>query len=110
MSSGKCAGGDPGQRTKPFSYRPHGSMAAIGRYRGVAEVFRVQLWGFAAWLLWRAYYLSQMPTLSPKLRIFVEWAGAALFPTEITHLRFRRTADLLTLCTRATRAPDEETC
>ena len=61
-----------GQRPKPFHYRPRGSMAVIGRHRGVAEVFGVRLWGFSAWLLWRAYYLSQMLTLSRKLRIFVE--------------------------------------
>jgi NADH dehydrogenase len=84
-----------GRRTKPFCYRQRGSMATIGHRRGVAEVFGVPLWGFAAWLLWRAYYLSQMPTFGRKLRVFVEWAWAALFKTDITHLRFHRTADLL---------------
>jgi NADH dehydrogenase len=84
-----------GQRTTPFRYRLRGSMAAIGHRRGVAEVFGVSLWGFAAWLLWRAYYLSQMPTFGRKLRIFVEWSWAALFRTDITHLRFHRTVDLL---------------
>ena len=44
--------------------------------------------------LWRAYYLSQMPTFGRKLRIFVEWSWAALFRTDITHLRFHRTVDL----------------
>ena len=82
------------QPTQPFRYRPRGSMAAIGHRRGVAEVFGVSLWGFAAWLLWRAYYLSQMPTFGRKLRIFVEWSWAALFRTDITHLRFHRTVDL----------------
>ena len=83
-----------GRPTKPFRYRQRGSMAAIGPRRGVAEVFGVSLWGFAAWLLGRAYYLSQMPTFARKLRIFVEWSWAALFRTDITHLRFHRTVDL----------------
>lgn len=83
-----------GQPTEPFRYRQRGSMAAIGHRRGVAEVFGVSLWGFAAWLLWRAYYLSQMPTFGRKLRIFVEWSWAALFRTDITHLRFHRTMDV----------------
>jgi NADH:quinone reductase (non-electrogenic) len=78
----------------PFRYRPRGSMAAIGHRRGVAEVFGIPLWGFAAWLLWRAYYLSQMPTFGRKLRIFVEWSWAMLFRTDITHLRFHRSVDL----------------
>jgi NADH dehydrogenase len=83
-----------GEPTAPFSYRPRGSMAAIGHRRGVAEVFGIPLWGFAAWLLWRAYYLSQMPTFGRKLRIFVEWSWATLFRTDITHLRFHRSVDL----------------
>ena len=83
-----------GQPTRAFRYRPRGSMAAIGHRRGVAEVFGVPLWGFAAWLLWRAYYLSQMPTFGRKLRIFVEWTWAMLFRTDITHLRFNRSVEL----------------
>jgi NADH dehydrogenase len=83
-----------GEATSSFQYQQRGSMAAIGHRRGVAEVFSVPLWGFAAWLLWRAYYLSQMPTLSRKLRIFVEWSWAMLFRTDITHLRFHRSVDL----------------
>ena len=35
-----------------------------------------------------------MPTFGRKLRIFVEWSWAALFRTDITHLRFHRTLDL----------------
>lgn len=83
-----------GQPTKPFGYRQRGSLAAIGHRRGVAEVFGVPLRGFAAWVLWRAYYLSQMPTLARKVRIFVEWSWAALFRTDITHLRFHRSVDV----------------
>jgi NADH dehydrogenase len=83
-----------GEPTRAFRYRPRGSMAAIGHRNGVAEAFGVPLWGFAAWMLWRAYYLSQMPTFGRKLRIFVEWSWSALFPTDITHLRFHRSIDL----------------
>jgi NADH dehydrogenase len=80
--------------TRAFSYRARGSMAAIGHRRGVADVFGVPLTGLPAWLLWRAYYLSQMPTFGRKLRIFVEWTWGMLFPNDITHLRFTRSRDL----------------
>lgn len=60
----------------------------IGHMKGVAEVFGFPLSGLAAWMLWRAYYLSQMPTPRRKLRIFVEWTWGMFFPTDITHLRF----------------------
>ncbi len=79
-----------GGPTRAFDYKARGSMAAIGHMKGVADVFGIPLWGLPAWLLWRAYYLSQMPTLGRKVRIFVEWTWGMFFPTDITHLRFMR--------------------
>ena len=63
--------------------------------KGVAQLFGVPLTGLPAWLVWRAYYLSQMPTLGRKLRIYVEWTWGMFFPTDITHLRFTRSQALL---------------
>jgi NADH dehydrogenase len=80
--------------TQSFDYRARGSMAAIGHLKGVADVFGIAVSGLPAWLLWRAYYLSQMPTLGRKLRIFVEWTWGMFFPTDITHLRFTRSHEL----------------
>ena len=77
-----------GNPTLAFRYRPLGAMAAIGHRKGVAEVLGIPLSGLAAWLLWRAYYLSQMPTFGRKVRIFVEWTWGMFFPNDITHLRF----------------------
>ena len=83
-----------GGPTRAFDYKARGSMAAIGRMNGVADVFGIPLWGLPAWLLWRAYYLSQMPTLGRKVRIFVEWTWGMFFPTDITHLRFTRSQEV----------------
>jgi NADH dehydrogenase len=83
-----------GRPTQAFNYRARGSMAAIGHRKGVADLFGVPLWGLPAWLLWRAYYLLQMPTLGRKVRIFVEWTWGMFFPTDITHLRFTRSTEL----------------
>jgi NADH dehydrogenase len=83
-----------GRPTRAFRYRPRGAMAAIGHMNGVASLFGFPLWGLPAWLLWRAYYLALMPTLGRKLRIFVEWTWGMFFPTDITHLRFTRSAEL----------------
>lgn len=82
------------RKTKPFRHRSRGMMASVGHLKGVAEVFGVPLTGVPAWFLWRAYYLSQMPTLGRKLRIFVEWTWGMFFPADITHLRFTRSRDL----------------
>jgi NADH dehydrogenase len=83
-----------GEPTRAFSYRARGAMAAIGHRRGVAQLFGIPVSGLPAWLLWRAYYLSQMPTLGRKLRIFVEWTWGMFFPTDITHLRFTRSHEI----------------
>ena len=83
--------------TKPFRHRSLGTMASIGHMKGVAEVFGLPLTGLAAWLVWRAYYLSQMPTFGRKLRIFVEWTWGMFFPADITHLRFTGSHELMHL-------------
>lgn len=83
-----------GHPTRAFDYKARGSMAAIGHMNGVADVLGIPITGLPAWLLWRAYYLSQMPTLGRKLRIFVEWTWRMFFPTDITHLRFNRSHEL----------------
>ncbi len=83
-----------GQTTSDFSYQARGMMAAIGHMKGVALVFGIPLGGLPAWLLWRAYYLSQMPTMRRKLRIFVEWTWGMFFPVDVTHLRFLRSKDV----------------
>ena len=82
-----------GTKTQPFRYRSRGMMASIGHLKGVAEVLGVPLTGLPAWLVWRAYYLSRMPTLGRKLRIFVEWTWGMFFPADITHLRFTRSRE-----------------
>ena len=79
--------------TLPFSYRTKGTMATIGHMKGVAQVYGINLRGLPAWMLWRALYLMRMPTFGRKLRIFVEWSWSMFFPTDITHLRFTRTAE-----------------
>jgi NADH dehydrogenase len=83
-----------GEPTRAFRYRPRGAMAAIGHRKGVADVFGLPLWGLPAWLLWRAYYLAQMPTFGRKVRIFVEWTWGMFFPNDITHLRFVRSQEV----------------
>lgn len=77
-----------GEPTRAFHHKPLGAMAAIGHMKGVAQVFGLPLRGLPAWLLWRAYDLSQMPTLGRKVRIFVEWTWGMFFPADITHLHF----------------------
>jgi NADH dehydrogenase len=66
-------------------------MAAIGRHNAVAEVLGMRLSGFAAWIFWRAVYLSKMPTLVRKIEVALDWAGSLLFPPNVTQLQLERT-------------------
>jgi NADH dehydrogenase len=84
-----------GRQTEAFAYRARGMMATVGHLKGVAQIFGVRLSGLPAWMLWRAYYLSQVPTLGRKLRIFVEWTWGMFFPPDITHFRFTRSHELI---------------
>jgi NADH dehydrogenase len=79
-----------GRTTQRFRHVSKGAMATTGHLKGVAVLFGVRLSGLPAWLLWRAYYLLQMPTLGRKVRIWVEWTWAMFFAADITHLRFIR--------------------
>ncbi|MCO4879685.1 NAD(P)/FAD-dependent oxidoreductase [Paraburkholderia caribensis] len=82
-----------GKETHAFSFVAKGMMATIGHMKGVASIYGIRLTGLPAWLLWRAFYLSRVPTLGRKLRIFVEWSWSMFFPTDITHLRFTRSSE-----------------
>ncbi len=82
-----------GRPTLPFGHSSRGMMATTGHLKGVAQLFGLRLSGLPAWMVWRAYYLLQMPTLGRKLRIWVEWTSSMFFAADITHLRFTRTTD-----------------
>jgi NADH dehydrogenase len=86
--------GGAGRPARAFSHRSRGMMASIGHLKGVAEVGGIALTGWPAWLVWRAYYLSQMPSFGRRLRIFFEWGWGMLFPPDITHLRFTRSHEM----------------
>jgi len=83
-----------GRSTQAFGHVSKGMMATTGHLKGVAQVLGFSLSGLPAWLLWRAYYLSRMPTLGRKFRIWVEWTWGMFFAADITHLRFTRTHEV----------------
>jgi NADH dehydrogenase len=82
-----------GRSARPFAFGGLGTLATIGNRRGVAEVLGVPVTGFPAWLLWRAFYLSKMPTLSRRVQIFVAWTWDMLFPSDTAQLRFTSSAE-----------------
>ncbi len=74
--------GDDSQ--KPFVFESKGSMAKIGKRNGVALLMGRKISGFAAWFLWRQYYLSTLPSTEKKLRVAMDWSADLFFPRDIT--------------------------
>ncbi len=63
-----------------------GSVASLGLYRGVAEIYGIKLRGFPAWWMHRTYHVSRMPTFNRKVRVIADWTGALLFRREVVAL------------------------
>lgn len=79
--------------TRPFAYKPAGMLASIGHNNAVAEVYGMRFSGLIAFMMWRGIYLLKVPTLARKIRLFLEWSWAMVFPPDISHLGFKKTGD-----------------
>ncbi len=75
-----------GHALRHYQHRYAGSVASLGLYRGVAEIYGIRLTGFVAWFMHRTYHLSRMPTFNRKVRIVADWTAALLFRREVVSL------------------------
>ena len=71
---------------RPFRYTMIGQFAAIGRQRAVATLFGTKFSGFIAWLMWRGAYLSMLPRLDRKVRVFLQWMLEICFARDTVQL------------------------
>ncbi|MBC8107933.1 MAG: NAD(P)/FAD-dependent oxidoreductase [Anaerolineae bacterium] len=78
-----------GQPLQPFVYHSLGTLAALGRFKGVGRVPWFKLRGFPAWFAWRTYYLFQMPRWSRRVRIMIDWTISLLFSYDVVELDLR---------------------
>ena len=91
-----------GRPLKTFRYKTRGSMAALGHQLAVAEVLGYRFSGFLAWLMWRAFYLSKLPTLEKQARVGLDWLLDIFFAPDIVQtIDFSRS--------KLTGSPDEDT-
>jgi NADH dehydrogenase len=75
-----------GQPLRPYKHAYIGSVASLGLYKGVAEVWGIRVRGIVAWFMHRSYHLSKMPTFNRKSRIVADWTEALLFRREVVAL------------------------
>jgi len=55
----------------------------LGYRRAVARVLGQSLHGAPAWALRRAYYLAQLPTVEPRVRLLIDWLAGLPFDPDI---------------------------
>ena len=71
----------------PFRYRNRGTLAVIGRSRAVADLGRVQLRGFPAWLFWSVVHLFLLAGFRNRIIVYINWSWG------LVHLWQRCAAD-----------------
>jgi len=63
-----------GEATEPFKYYDKGSLATVGRNKAVADLGRIHLAGFFAWLLWGLVHIMSLAGFANKGIVFFRWA------------------------------------
>jgi len=71
---------------RPYRYRMLGQVATLGRHKGIADVFGFPFRGFLGWWITRTYHLYQLPLVSRKFRVLVDWTVGLFFPRDIAEL------------------------
>jgi NADH:ubiquinone reductase (H+-translocating) len=72
----------------PFRYFDKGTLAVIGRWKAVANVFGVHLSGLPAWVVWAVIHITYLVEFRSRVLVFIQWA--------IQDLTFSRGARLIT--------------
>lgn len=62
-----------GKADKPFRYFDKGSMAIIGRYKVVGQVFGMKVKGVTAWLAWSGVHILSLIEPAQRITVSVQW-------------------------------------
>ena len=62
-----------GEFRKAFVYRDKGTMATVGRDMAVADIGKVHLSGFIAWLTWMFIHLLSILGMRNKISVLIDW-------------------------------------
>ncbi|MFV1962937.1 MAG: NAD(P)/FAD-dependent oxidoreductase, partial [Acidimicrobiia bacterium] len=63
-----------GGTRRPFHYRDKGSLATIGRARGVADIRGLRFGGFLAWFAWLTIHIFYLIGFRNRLLVLIGWA------------------------------------
>lgn len=77
-----------GKTIAPFHYVDRGNLAVIGRGAAVADLNKVRLSGWPAWLIWLFIHLVNLIEFQDRILVFLQWGWL--------YLTFDRSARLIT--------------
>ncbi|HEY3840418.1 MAG TPA: NAD(P)/FAD-dependent oxidoreductase [Bryobacteraceae bacterium] len=77
-----------GRTLPPFHYFDKGNLAAIGRAAAVAQIGKLHLWGWVAWVIWLFIHIAYLIGFDNRLVVMMEWA--------YNYFTFNRGARLIT--------------
>lgn len=63
-----------GRTLPPFRYRDKGTLATIGRGRGVAEIQGLRLHGLIAWVTWLLVHIFYLIGFENRLLVLMRWS------------------------------------
>ena len=63
-----------GGETKPFHYSDRGNMATVGRNYAIAEVWKLRLSGFPAWIAWIFIHIAYLIGFRNRIFVMFQWA------------------------------------
>ncbi len=75
-----------GGRLTPFAHGNLGMLAGLGHHDAAGRLLGLPVRGFFAWWIVRTYHLLQLPTMSRKLRVVLDWTIALFFRRDIAQL------------------------
>ena len=78
------------QALLPFHYRDKGTMATIGRNKAVADIGKMHLHGFFAWIIWMVVHLMFLMGFRNKLIVFINWVYSYLTYDRGTRIILKR--------------------
>lgn len=62
-----------GAEPEPFRYRFEGELLSLGRNRAIVHYHSLLFNGLPAWVLWRAFYMSQLMGWENRAGVFTDW-------------------------------------
>jgi NADH dehydrogenase len=77
-----------GQPRLPFKYHNLGNLATIGRNTAIADLPRLKMKGYAAWLFWLFVHILKLIGFRNRISVLVNWAAS--------YMTYQRSVRLIT--------------